>query len=154
MEAGIARGALEETKDYVRAHARPFFELDIEHGWQDPHVVHTFGDVSIRVNAANALLARSGELLDIATARPTAETVAAASVAVAEVKAYATEAALLASSKLFELGGARSTLEAYGLDRYWRSARTHSLHDPARWKYHHVGNYYLNGVLPPRHGAL
>ncbi|MFI7983622.1 hypothetical protein ACFMJS_20725, partial [Acinetobacter baumannii] len=22
---------------------------------------------------------------------------------------------------------------------------------PVRWKYHIVGNYYLNGVQPPRH---
>jgi len=23
-----------------------------------------------------------------------------------------------------------------------------------RWKYHAVGNYVLNGVRPPRHGAI
>lgn len=85
---------------------------------------------------------------------PNANTVAEASIAVAEVKAYGTEAALLASSKLIELGGSRSTLDAYALDRFWRNARVHSLHDPARWKYHHIGNYYLNSQLPPRHGAL
>ncbi len=66
----------------------------------------------------------------------------------------ATEAALLAGSKLLELGGSRSTLEAYGLDRFWRNARVHSLHDAARWKYHHIGNYYLNDAKPPRHGAI
>jgi hypothetical protein len=32
--------------------------------------------------------------------------------------------------------------------------RTHTLHDPVRWKYHAIGNYALSGVLPPRHGAL
>jgi len=30
----------------------------------------------------------------------------------------------------------------------------HSLHDAARWKYHHIGNYYLNDAKPPRHGAI
>ncbi|WP_313464843.1 hypothetical protein, partial [Pseudomonas nitroreducens] len=25
---------------------------------------------------------------------------------------------------------------------------------PARWKYFAVGNYYLNGKLPPRRGTL
>jgi SfnB family sulfur acquisition oxidoreductase len=154
VQVGLARGALAETVSFVRAHARPFFELTIEHGYEDPHVIHAVGDIAIRVNAANALLARAGRALDVATANPTAETVAAASIAVAEVKAYGTEIALAASSKLIELGGARSTLEAYDLDRFWRNARTHSLHDPARWKYHHIGNYYLNDILPPRHGAL
>jgi SfnB family sulfur acquisition oxidoreductase len=154
VQVGIARGALAETIAYVRAHARPFFELDIEHGYEDPHSIHALGEVAIRSHAADALLARAGRALDIATAAPNERSVAEASIAVAEVKAYGTEAAQLAANKLIELGGARSTLESYGLDRYWRNARTHSLHDPVRWKYHHIGNFYLNGVLPPRHGAL
>ncbi|MDH0911802.1 SfnB family sulfur acquisition oxidoreductase [Rhizobium pusense] len=154
VQVGIARGALAETISYVRAHARPFFELSIEHGYEDPHTIHAVGDVSIRVHAADALLARAGRILDSAIAAPDEKTVAAASIAVAEVKSLGTEAAQLASTKLIELGGARSTLESYGLDRYWRNARTHSLHDPVRWKYHHIGNFYLNGALPPRHGAI
>jgi hypothetical protein len=27
----------------------------------------------------------------------------------------------------------------------------HTLHDPVRWKYAILGNYYLNGVNPPLH---
>lgn len=154
VQVGIARGALGETISYVRAHARPFFELSIEHGYEDPHTIHGVGDVAIRVHAADALLARAGRIVDRATAAPNATTVAEASIAVAEVKALGTEVAQLAATKLIEFGGARSTLESYGLDRYWRNARTHSLHDPVRWKYHHIGNFYLNGTLPPRHGAL
>jgi hypothetical protein len=33
-------------------------------------------------------------------------------------------------------------------------ARTHSIHDPADWKYHHVAQYEVNGVLPPNHAQL
>jgi alkylation response protein AidB-like acyl-CoA dehydrogenase len=51
------------------------------------------------------------------------------------------------------LAGTRSTLEEYNLNRHWRNARTHTLHDPVRWKYHAIGNFWLNGVHPPRHGA-
>ena len=77
--------------------------------------------------------------------------IARASVAVAEAKVLTTEIALEASSKLFELAGSQATLAEYDLDRHWRNARTHTLHDPVRWKYHLVGNYVLNGALPPRH---
>jgi hypothetical protein len=35
-----------------------------------------------------------------------------------------------------------------------RNARTDASHDPAAWKYHHVGNYLLNDVLPPNHGQI
>mgnify|MGYP002131049328 CR=1 FL=1 len=61
--------------------------------------------------------------------------------------------ALDVTAKVFELMGARATATHYGFDRYWRNVRTHTLHDPVRWKYHAVGNYVLNGIRPPRHGA-
>ena len=80
---------------------------------------------------------------------PTAETVAAAQLAVAEAKVLTTEIALSASNTLFELAGTRSTLAEHNLDRHWRNARTHTLHDPVRWKYAIVGNHALNGVNPP-----
>ncbi|MBW6253369.1 SfnB family sulfur acquisition oxidoreductase, partial [Pseudomonas aeruginosa] len=100
------------------------------------------------------LLERAGRVLDRATAEPDAESVAAASIAVAEARALTTEVALLAGSKLIELGGSRACLAELGLDRHWRNARVHTLHDPVRWKYHAVGDYYLNGRLPPRRGTL
>ena len=83
-----------------------------------------------------------------------AETVAAASIAVAEAKILSTEVAILATNKLFELGGTRSVLERYNLDRHWRNARVHTLHDPVRWKYNILGNFYLNGIRPPQHSWI
>lgn len=62
--------------------------------------------------------------------------------------------ALAAGNLLFELAGSRATLREHNLDRHWRNARTHTLHDPVRWKYPAIGNYLLNGVLPPRRGTL
>jgi alkylation response protein AidB-like acyl-CoA dehydrogenase len=82
------------------------------------------------------------------------ETVATAALAVAESKALTTEAAILATNKLFELAGTRSTSGVHNLDRHWRNARTHTLHDPVRWKYFIIGHYHLNGVKPARHPWL
>jgi len=154
IETGIARAALADTIDYTRKYARPFFETKYEHGYEDPYVIAAVGDLALRVSATNALLERAGGFVDIAAANPTEASVAAASIAVAEAKALSTEVSLLVSSKLFELTGSRSTLNEFNLDRHWRNARTHTLHDTVRYKYANVGNYYLNGVLPPRHGAL
>ena len=69
----------------------------------------------------------------------------------AEAKILTTEIALEASERLLELAGSSATREQYNLGRFWRDARVHTLHDPVRWKYHLLGNYTLNGVLPPRH---
>jgi hypothetical protein len=32
--------------------------------------------------------------------------------------------------------------------------RAHGSHDPVARKYHHVGNYLINDVLPPNHGQI
>jgi SfnB family sulfur acquisition oxidoreductase len=154
VETGIARAALKDTLEFTKKYARPWFETKYERGTDDPHLVAQAGELAIRVNAVNALLERAGRFVDLATQNPNEKTVAEASIAVAEVKALSTEVALHVSSKLFELTGSRSTLEQYGFDRHWRNARTHTLHDPVRYKYVNIGNYYLNDVLPPRHGAI
>ncbi|MBS7717232.1 acyl-CoA dehydrogenase family protein, partial [Vibrio cholerae] len=101
---------------------------------EDPLTLKSFGHLSSRLHAAEALLERAGEFLDRAQADSNAQTVAAASIAVAEVRALSTEISLAAGSTLFELAGSQATLAEHGLDRHWRNARVHTLHDPVRWK--------------------
>lgn len=151
VDTGIARAAFKDTLHFVRNHTRPWIDTELEHGYEDPHTIKDIGDLQIRLHATEALLERAGGFIDIAQRDENEQTVAAASIAVAEAKVLSTETALLAGSKLFELAGTRSTLGEFNLDRHWRNARTHTLHDPVRWKYHAVGNYSLNGVNPPRH---
>ncbi|SDM70086.1 sulfur acquisition oxidoreductase, SfnB family [Methylobacterium phyllostachyos] len=151
VDAGIAREALDDTIRFVREKARPWIDSGQERATDDPYTIQAIGDLTIRQHAAEALLDRAGLVLDEAVARPDAEGVAAAQLAVAEAKVLTTEVALAATNKLFELSGTRSTLAAENLDRHWRNARTHTLHDPVRWKYAIVGNHALNGVNPPLH---
>src|ERR1700733_733104 len=154
VEQGIAEAALADTAQFVRHSARPAKDAGVDRASDDPYTVATVGDLKIRVDASSALLDRAGEFVDRSAAEPSAESVAAASVAVAEVKIASTEAALFVTSKLIELAGSSATLSKHGLDRHWRNARTHTVHDPVRWKYRAVGDYWLNGVNPPRHGAI
>lgn len=154
VDAGIARAAFDETLKFVREHARPWIDSGQDKAVDDPHTQYQLGDIAVRLRATDALLAKAGRVLDVAVAKPTAETVAAASIAVAEAKVLSTETALLAANKLFELGGTRSVAATHGLDRHWRNARTHTLHDPVRWKYNILGNWYLNNQLPPIHSWI
>jgi SfnB family sulfur acquisition oxidoreductase len=151
IDAGIGREALDDTVRFVREKARPWIDSGQDRAADDPYTIQAIGDLTIRQHAAEALLDRAGLALDAAVAHPTAESVAAAQLAVAEAKVLTTEVALAASNKLFELSGTRSTLAAENLDRHWRNARTHTLHDPVRWKYAIIGNHALNGVNPPLH---
>ena len=154
VDAGIAQAAIDDTENFVRNFTRPWVDSGQDHGYEDHYTIAAVGDLRIRLHAAEALLERAGRIVDVAVHSPDEGSVAAASIAVAEAKALTTEIALLAANKLFELAGTSSTLGRYNLDRHWRNARTHTLHDPVRWKYFAVGNYYLNDVKPPRHAWL
>ena len=153
IDAGIAHAAIEDTLTFVRTRSRPWIDSGVERASDDPLTVREIGHLHIQLHAADALLERAARTLDAIAAQPevSEDDVARASVAVGEAKVLTTEIALLASEKLFELAGTQSTLSEHNLDRHWRNARTHTLHDPVRWKYHLVGNYYLNGVKPARH---
>jgi hypothetical protein len=41
-----------------------------------------------------------------------------------------------------------ATAARYGLDRFWRNARTHTLHDPLDYKLRDIGNWALHGQWP------
>ncbi len=154
IDTGIARGAIEATIDLVRHHARPWIDSGSDRAGDDPYTIAAIGDLKIRLHAAEALLDRAGRELDATIADVNHETIGKAKIAVAEAKVLTTEVALAAANKLFELAGTRSTLGVHNLDRFWRDARTHTLHDPVRWKFHAVGQYYLSGVQPPLHSWI
>jgi len=154
IDVGIARGALTEAAEFVRDRSRPWFEAGVERAADDPLTVQRFGELEITVRAAEALLAEAGRAVDAARAGLGDGTAAAASVAVATVKAFAGTASVQAADAVFEVAGTRSALDSLNLHRHWRNARTHTLHDPVRWKIQHIGRYALNGTPPPRHGVI
>jgi SfnB family sulfur acquisition oxidoreductase len=151
VDTGIARAAIEETVRFVRTKSRAWIDSGQDHAWQDPYTIQAVGELTLRLHAAQALLEKAGLAIDAAVADPTEATVAWAQIATAEAKVLSTEIAIAATNKLFELAGTRSTLAEHNLDRHWRNARTHTLHDPVRWKYAIIGNHALNGVNPPLH---
>ncbi len=152
IDLGIARAALDDAIAFVRDRARPWMDSGLERASDDPTIIHEIGHLETEFQAAQLLLYDAASVLDGFYVRPvTAQTSAQASVAVAEAKIVTTEIALEASEKLFDLAGSAATRAAHGLDRHWRNARVHTLHDPVRWKYHLLGNYYLNGAFPVRH---
>ncbi|MEU9173478.1 SfnB family sulfur acquisition oxidoreductase [Streptomyces sp. NPDC048420] len=154
IDAGIAGGALTEAAEFVRTKSRPWFESGVDTAVEDPLLIQRFGELALQVRASDALLREAARAVDAAGADLTDDTAAEASVAVAAAKVRAAEAAVEVASALFEVSGTRSALNSLNLHRHWRDARTHTLHDPTRWKIQHIGRYVLNGTRPPRHGLL
>ncbi|MDR6903355.1 SfnB family sulfur acquisition oxidoreductase [Rhizobium miluonense] len=154
VDLGIARAAFAETLDFVKTRSRPWMDSGVERASDDPLTIAKVGQIAVRLEAATATVERAGRKVDAAQVETTEKRVVEATLAVAAAKVLTTEIAIEASNTLFELAGTASVKLDLNLDRHWRNARTHTLHDPVRWKYHVVGNYHLNDVIPPKNGAL
>jgi SfnB family sulfur acquisition oxidoreductase len=155
IDVGIAVGALEDACEFVRTASRPWFEADVERASEDPLLIQRVGELAIGVRAAQALLDEAARTIDAVELGGVDEAGSArASIAVATAKAFADRVAVETASAVFELGGTRSAANQLNLHRHWRNARTHTLHDPVRWKLQHIGRYTLNGTFPPQHGQV
>lgn len=166
IDTGIARGALTAATEFVRTSSRPWFEANVERAIDDPLLIQRFGELAVSVTAAEATLTAAAAAVDVAVGASgtgavtgeeegtPADPVAAASLAVAAAKIVADRAANEVSAALFEVSGTRSAAADLNLHHFWRNARTHTLHDPVRWKYHHLGRALLHDTAPPLHGVI
>jgi alkylation response protein AidB-like acyl-CoA dehydrogenase len=148
---GIAEGALEEARRYVTQHARPWINSGVEHARDDPYLLQRFGEMRLKAVGAQALATRAALALDDAWSKGhtlSADERAHVALAVSEAKIYAHRAALDVSESLFDACGARATGAPLALDRFWRNARVHTLHDPLDYRVRDVGRYALDGTLP------
>lgn len=148
---GTAEGALAEALDWTRAHASAWESSGVEHATDDPYVLQTVGEIRSEIRAAALLVDRAGAALDSALAvgpALAAEQRAEAAIAIYEAKYLTTRVSLAATSRLFEIQGARATTTAHGFDRHWRNLRTHTVHDPVAYKAREVGDWTLNRRAP------
>ncbi|WP_343621588.1 SfnB family sulfur acquisition oxidoreductase [Acinetobacter proteolyticus] len=155
IDVGIAEAAFDDTLSSIRK-ARPIIDAGVEKASEEHYTLQEVGKLNILLDAAILLLDDAAEYLDELDqiAEVSAEQSARASILVAEAKIYANDAALHISEKLLELGGSRASLSQHNLDQHWRNARVHTLHDPVRWKFYAIGDYYLNGTHPARHAWI
>ncbi|TNM61877.1 SfnB family sulfur acquisition oxidoreductase [Aliirhizobium smilacinae] len=154
VDLGIARAAFADMIDFVKTKSRGNRNIDIEIASADPLAMAKTGSIAVKIEAAAAVIERAGRKVDIAQISPSAAAASDASLSVAAAKILTTEAALDATNALFELAGTSATDESLNLDRHWRNARTHTVHDPVRWKYHAIGDFHLNGRLPRPNGQF
>ncbi|WNF00444.1 acyl-CoA dehydrogenase family protein [Streptomyces luomodiensis] len=145
---GIAQGVLAEAREYTRAVHAPWPHTSP----RDPYALTTYGELTVATFSAAALADQALEALDAGLARGedlTDDECAEITVLAAAAEAAASRAAHDATARALDVIGARSASSAYGFDRFWRNARTHTLYDPVAHRLHEVGDYFLNGEHPP-----
>lgn len=144
---GIGADALNAATDFVVTTSRPWPSAQVERAGDDLLVRRLFGEIGAELAAACALGRNAAELLDAFERAEVSRTDVAMSVYAA--RSSATRSALRATSDLMSVLGARVTDARVGFDRYWRDARTLSLHDPVEWKHEEIGQHLLTGWEPP-----
>jgi alkylation response protein AidB-like acyl-CoA dehydrogenase len=152
---GIAIGAWDEARQYTREQARPWAGSGVTRAADDPIVQHRYGELKLLIRGAEAVSDVAAQRLQAALDRGDAIDAAQrgeVAVAIAEAKVLAHRAAMEISSQFFELAGARATSQKLGLDRFWRNARVHTLHDPVDVKLRDIGRHALSGQ-PPEPGS-
>lgn len=148
---GIADGALAAAKDFVRTRTRPWFGTKVEANTQDPYVVARFGELVAARYGAQAAADRAALALEHAWQLGdaiTADDRGQLAVEIAAAKVLATRAVLEVTNQLFDVTGPGGTGGTLGFDRFWRNARTLTLHDRLDYKIHDLGQWYLNDQWP------
>jgi alkylation response protein AidB-like acyl-CoA dehydrogenase len=149
LHGAIQQGAGEGALDAAVAHVRTLDRGTLGQfatAAQDPLVLRRIGDLSSRLAASRALLETTADRIETVAVSGGDE--AAVVVQGFRAKVAALEASLEAAGSVHELTGARSTANRYGLDRFWRNARTFASHDPTDAKNVYVGSYEVTGELP------
>ena len=144
---GLGTGALRAATSFVTGKSRPWPSAGVDNAADDPFVRRLAGELTADLAAAYALTLATGDLLDAYERGEIDRTALAAPIYAA--KAAASRAGVRATSEIFALMGTRSTARSAGFDRYWRNARTISLHDPVDWKHSELGQHVLTGWDPP-----
>jgi alkylation response protein AidB-like acyl-CoA dehydrogenase len=151
MFVGIARGALDEARQYTLSLERPFAGSQAARPSEDPYVLERYGEMQVQLKAAECLVDVAGQALDDAWQRQedlSVEERGECAVAIAMAKVAAGRCALEVTSTVFEVMGARASSGRYRFDRFWRNARTLTLHDPLDYKVREVGDWTLNNRFP------
>ncbi|WP_297360464.1 monooxygenase [Mycetocola sp.] len=169
--AGVALSARDEGAAAVRARVRNYPQGLAAAPRDDAIVQEAIGGVaaaaaaarSIVLNAASELDAGLAELERDAVTSPipqpaasfensassgTANQLRAAAVATWEAQLVAADAALRASTELYDALGSSAVERSTGLDRHWRNARTLVSHNPRGYKGRLVGDWYINRADP------
>ena len=151
---GIAQGALDHATSYTREVSRPwpYGGDDKEHASEEWYVLEGYGQIQSKLWADEALVDAVGAEISAVLHAPREELTPEArgriATRIAAAKLRIAEDGLEATTKVFELTGARATSNKVGLDIYWRNLRTHTLHDPIPYKKREVGEYTLLGRIP------
>ncbi|MGK5683936.1 acyl-CoA dehydrogenase family protein [Actinoplanes sp. URMC 104] len=152
---GITRAALRDGTSALKARGRNYPQALDPDPVHDGQLLQVIGQVSVHAFAAGAALREAARSIDTVAAAVASgdealrqERVLRTEVAVAQAQLTIIEAALQATTTVFDALGASGVSEKLLLDRHWRNARTLASHNPRVYKARILGDWIVNGADP------
>lgn len=151
--AGIGRAAATDAAAAVAARKRGYSHAPAALPADDAQLLQVVGRVRAQAYAAGAIVAQAAQALERAAGAAGRDDALAltveAELEIWQAQTVVSQLILDATSDVFDALGASATLRSAGLDRYWRNARTITSHNPRVYKDRIVGNFAVNGAVPP-----
>lgn len=157
VAAGILRAVRNDAVALVRRRKRNFSHAQAKEPTADPQVLQVVGEIAADAFAAEAIVLAAADVIEdaarsVVSGLPDRALAERAQLASAHAKIAIDRFAHATASHLFDVGGASATQSVYNLDRHWRNARTASTHNPTFAKATAVGDFFVNGKVPPLNG--
>lgn len=152
---GITRAVLRDGIAALKARGRNYPQALDPTPSSDAQLLQVVGQVSVHAFAAGAALTAAARSLDLVAAAREAgdealvkQRVLEGEVVTAQAQLAIIEAALQATTTVFDALGASGVSETLLLDRHWRNARTLASHNPRVYKARILGDWLVNGADP------
>ncbi|MHA3049714.1 acyl-CoA dehydrogenase family protein [Acinetobacter sp. ANC 4641] len=153
---GLGRAASYELSRAVEQRSRNYTHANSQFVRDDPQILQVVGQVRGAAYSAGAIVEKVAQSLQrtyLAALQQNLEYEeqqnALAELETAQSQTVITQLILNASTLLFDALGASASDQRYGLDRFWRNVHTLSSHNPRVFKDRIVGDFSINGTLPP-----
>jgi alkylation response protein AidB-like acyl-CoA dehydrogenase len=155
LTAGILRSVRDDAVALATRRVRSYSHASAPQSpADDPQVLQVVGEIAADAFAAEAIVLRAAEAIQVAADSvvdgvPGRAESEAAQRAAAEAKVAIDRFSYATAAKLFDAGGTSATQAAYNLDRHWRNVRTISTHNPTFLKASAIGANVVHGTPFP-----
>lgn len=156
--AGIATAAARDVIEKVASRRRVYSTGSGDLARRGPIIQTEVGKIVATASAARAIVLDAAAALEYAWYRwrddgehapVTEKAYISADITISSAQVTLVPLVLGATSQLFDALGASATDKSGALDRHWRNARAVSSHNPYLYKARRIGDFHVNGTLPP-----
>lgn len=153
---GVGRGATRHVSQTVNSRTRNYSHANSQFIKNDPQILQIIGQIRSAAYTAGVLVEKVAQSLQRTYLAALGDDLyheqqqnVLAELESAQAQSVITSLLLNASTILFDALGASATDKRLGFDQYWRNIRTLSSHNPRVFKERIIGDFSVNGTLPP-----